>query len=528
MALARELGAPVTFLGHLARPALREEFGAYAGVVVPSTWPENCPLMVLEAMAAGRPLVASRVGGLPDSRETVRRACSSRRATSKSFAPRCWLWQGTRPGPLSSGAPAGLGLSRSSRQTPTSPAYWTCIVAWERDPGGGSGVRIAMIGQKTSVADVGGVEGHVAHLAAGLAERGHEVTVFTRSRYGAPPPGDVDIRQRWCLPLKHFEAISHSAVCSFEALASGFDIVHYHGVGPALIVPVSALRPRTTVCVTVHNRTTTSASGRPSLASGCGPEKTACARADQVIVVARYLERHMLAAHDRESRYIPNGHEPVARLPATNVLAAHRLEPRRYLLFLARLVPEKGADVLIEAVRRATASPYRVAIVGGDSHSTTYAASLHHLAAGDSRFVFLGHQSGDALAEIRANAGHYVMPSFQEGLPLSLLEALSAGLSVIASDIPAVSEINGTVSPERITLVPPGDAVALAEAIDNLPYPAEPPSDEGMAWPSWDEVAEEVERVYMGGRRAGVTQTDSQGKDAAAEDPAPSPATPAA
>lgn len=385
-----------------------------------------------------------------------------------------------------------------------------------------------MIGQKTSVADVGGVEGHVAHLAAGLAERGHEVTVFTRSRYGAPPPGDVDIRQRWCLPLKHFEAIRHSAVCSFEALASGFDVVHYHGVGPALIVPVSALRPRTTVCVTVHdqdyNKRKWSPFARFWLRAG---EKTACARADQVIVVARYLERHMLAAHDRESRYIPNGHEPVARLPATNVLAAHGLEPRRYLLFLARLVPEKGADVLIEAVRQ-TDTPYRVAIVGGDSHSTTYAASLHHLAAGDSRFVFLGHQSGDALAEIRANAGHYVMPSFQEGLPLSLLEALSAGLSVIASDIPAVSEINGTVSPERITLVPPGDAVALGEAIDNLPYPAEPPSDEGIAWPSWDEVAEEVERVYLGNRRAGVTQTRAPGKGASAEEPAPSPATPAA
>jgi glycosyltransferase involved in cell wall biosynthesis len=66
MALARELGAPVTFLGHLARPALQEELARALAVVVPSTWPENCPLIVLEAMAAGRPLVASRVGGLPE------------------------------------------------------------------------------------------------------------------------------------------------------------------------------------------------------------------------------------------------------------------------------------------------------------------------------------------------------------------------------------------------------------------------------------------------------------------------------
>ena len=371
-----------------------------------------------------------------------------------------------------------------------------------------------MIGQKTSVADVGGVEGHVAHLAAGLAERGHEVTVFTRSRYGAPPPGDVDIRQRWCLPLKHFEGMSHSAVCSFEALASGFDIVHYHGsrsradragVGPAPTHdrlrdgPRSGLQQAQVVAV------------RSLLAAGRREDRLRASRPGDR---GRSLSRSdRCSPHTTASRATSQtGTSRSRACLERSVLAAHGLEPRRYLLFLARLVPEKGADVLIEAVRRGTDTPYRVAIVGGDSHSTTYAASLHHLAAGNSRFVFLGHQSGDALAEIRANACHYVMPSFQEGLPLSLLEALSAGLSVIASDIPAVSEINGTVSPERITLVPPGDAVALAEAIDNLPYPAEPPSDEGIAWPSWDEVAEEVERVYLGGRARGSRRRAVRGR----------------
>jgi glycosyltransferase involved in cell wall biosynthesis len=362
-------------------------------------------------------------------------------------------------------------------------------------------MRIAMIGQKTSVANVGGVEGHVAHLAAGLVERGHEVTVFTRGRYGAPAPSNVEIRERWCIPLKHFEAISHSTLCSLESVVSGFDIVHYHGVGPALTVPLAGLRRRTSVCVTVHdqdyNKHKWSGFARYWLRAG---ERTACKHADNVIVVARYLERHMLAAHERATHYIPNGYVPEPRLPPGDVLVSHGLEPQRYLLFLARLVPEKGCDVLIEAIRR-TDSPYRVAIVGGLSHSTAYGASLRELAAGDPRFTFLGHQSGDALAEIRANAAYYVMPSFQEGLPLSLLEALSAGLPVIASDIPAVHEVDGTVSPDRITLVPPGDATALAGVVEQLPFPGNQPLEHGISWPSWREVAAEVEGVYLGAPR---------------------------
>ena len=66
------------------------------------------------------------------------------------------------------------------------------------------------------------------------------------------------------------------------------------------------------------------------------------------------------------------------------------------------------------------------------------------------------------------------MPSRQEGLPLSLLEMLWYGMPVIASDIPAVHEVDGAVAEDRLTLVPPGDVVALRGAIDRLPWPGSP------------------------------------------------------
>ena len=64
--LAARTGADVEFLGHLSRAGLRRELESALAVAVPSTWPENCPLIVLEAMAAGRAVVLSDVGGLPE------------------------------------------------------------------------------------------------------------------------------------------------------------------------------------------------------------------------------------------------------------------------------------------------------------------------------------------------------------------------------------------------------------------------------------------------------------------------------
>lgn len=363
-----------------------------------------------------------------------------------------------------------------------------------------------MIGQKTTVANVGGIEGHVANLSAGLIDLGHEVTVFTRSRYGAGDEVQARVLQRPCVPSKHLEAISHAALCSFEAAARRFDVVHYHGVGPALTLPVASLSRRTATCVTVHdqdyNKLKWSRFARYWLRAG---ERTACRHADEVIVVARYLQRHLLEEYRRSAHYVPNGHDAIPLLPPGDTIAEHGLEPRKYLLFLARLVPEKGCDVLINALRQSS-SPYRLAIVGGSSHSNRYADSLRELAAGDDRCVFLGHRTGNQLAEIRSNSACYVMPSYQEGLPLTLLEALWAGMPIIATDIPAVHEVDGTASYDTITVVPPGDVDALSAAIEALPYPGEPHQPGRMQWPSWRDIAEQVEHIYLGSRQPGAAR----------------------
>jgi glycosyltransferase involved in cell wall biosynthesis len=359
-------------------------------------------------------------------------------------------------------------------------------------------MRIAMVGQKTNVTRFGGIERHVGLLADRLAGRGHEVTVFTRSRYGDPvvSAAGVSLVSRPCVRGKHLEAITHSTLCSLESGLRGYDVVHFHGVGPSLAIPFAKLTRHAAVVSTVHdqdyNKDKWSPFARRVLRAG---EASACRHSHQVITVARYIRQHLQLAYGRTAEYIPNGNDPLTVRPPGPALAEHDLEAGKYLLFLARLVPEKGCDVLIRAVR-GSSTPYRVAIVGGASYSDEHAAELKRLAAHDPRISFLGFQAGNALDELRTNAGAFVMPSRQEGLPIALLEMLWYGMPVIASDIPAAHEIDGAVPEGRVTRVPVGDVAALSGAIERLPWPGAEAVPGQLDWPTWEEVASQVERVY--------------------------------
>jgi glycosyltransferase involved in cell wall biosynthesis len=357
-----------------------------------------------------------------------------------------------------------------------------------------------MVGQKTNVTRFGGIERHVGLLADRLAERGHEVTVYTRGRYGAPVAAadGVSLVHRPSVSTKNLEAITHASLCSLESGLRGYDVVHVHGVGPSLSIPFAKIGRRSAVCATVHdqdyNKEKWSPFAQRMLRAG---ERTACRHADAVIAVARYIQRHLRESYGCEAAYIPNGNDPLPVAQPGPFLDEVGLRPGGYLMFLARLVPEKGCDVLIEAVRGSD-TPYHLAIVGGASYSDEHAAALQRLAGDDPRIHFLGFRAGSELDELRTNAGAYVMPSRQEGLPLSLLEMLWYGMPVIASDIPASAEVDGSVPPDRVRLVPPGDVAALRRAIEALPSPGSVGTPDELNWPTWADVAEQVEEVYEG------------------------------
>lgn len=303
-------------------------------------------------------------------------------------------------------------------------------------------MKIALIGQKGIPATHGGVERHVEELGARLAGQGHDVIVFTRSRYAGRRLREHRGMRLVRLPTihsKHLEAMVHSILASFVICAGGYDVVHYHAIGPCLASPIARLRGRRIVA-TIHGQDWRRAKwGRAASAVLRLGEWMALRVPDATISVSESLAKDYRAQTGIGVRYIPNG---VAIDPGDDiaVLEEFGLADRAYILFAGRLVAEKGAHYLLEAHRRACAE-LPLVIAGDSSHSDEYAAALRSTAG--EQVVFTGFQYGARLAALIRHAGLFVLPSDVEGLPIALLEALAYGAPVLASDIPPNVEVLG-------------------------------------------------------------------------------------
>jgi glycosyltransferase involved in cell wall biosynthesis len=160
------------------------------------------------------------------------------------------------------------------------------------------------------------------------------------------------------------------------------------------------------------------------------------------MVVSRTLQQHYREAHHRETIYIPNG---AAAIPRPNPLQLRKwgLTPDCYILFLGRFSPEKNCHLLIDAFENLEANgdfpELKLVLAGGSSHSDSYANSLRRHEGDHIRF--LPWVSGGDLEELLSNATLFVLPSEIEGLSLALLDAMSAGVCVLTSDIPENREV---------------------------------------------------------------------------------------
>jgi glycosyltransferase involved in cell wall biosynthesis len=325
-----------------------------------------------------------------------------------------------------------------------------------------------MIGQRGLPATYGGIEHHVDEIGRRLVERGHDVTVYCRTNYverATPEYHGIKLRHLPTVGTKHLDAVMHSAVSTLAAVPAGYDIVHYHALGPGVMAPLPRYLTRAKVVLTVH--------GLDHQRAKWGSGSKAALRAaawlsghvpDATIVVARFLTDYYRQTYRRETVYIPNGVAEPTRRPARQIVEQYGLEAGSYMLFLGRLVPEKAPDVLIRAFRRLPGDQ-RLVIAGGSSFTTGYVDELHELAKADPRVLFTGYVYGDLLDELYSNAAGFVLPSLLEGLPLTLLEAASYGTPVIASTIPPHLEVLAAEAPGR-RLCPPGDEDALLAALE--------------------------------------------------------------
>ena len=169
-------------------------------------------------------------------------------------------------------------------------------------------------------------------------------------------------------------------------------------------------------------------------------EKQAVKKADEIIVLSRGVQEYFQKTYDRKTVFIPNGVSRPTLAPADEIKKQWGLEKDSYILFLGRIVPEKGLRYLVEAYH-SLHTEKKLVIAGGSSDTQAFMDELKSMSDGDDQIVFTGFQQGRVLEELYSNAYIYCLPSDLEGMPLSLLEAMSYGNCCVVSDIPECAEV---------------------------------------------------------------------------------------
>ena len=185
--------------------------------------------------------------------------------------------------------------------------------------------------------------------------------------------------------------------------------------------------------------------------------------ADEIIVLSENVQNYFRDTYGRETVFIPNGVSSPEKVPAQQITETFGLKKDEYILFLGRLVPEKGVHYLIEAFMQ-TDTDKKLVIAGGSSDTDDYVENLKQKAATDSRILFTGFVQGRILEELYSNAYVYVLPSDLEGMPLSLLEAMSYGNCCVVSDIPECAD----VVEDRAVTFPKGNVETLRACLQEL------------------------------------------------------------
>jgi glycosyltransferase involved in cell wall biosynthesis len=345
----------------------------------------------------------------------------------------------------------------------------------------------------------GGVETHAEHLYKRMVSLGCSVEVLVRTPYVPREQrtfGRIRLRRIWAPRQVGFEALVHSVLCVLYAGLARPDILHIHAVGPAIVTPIARLMGLRVV-VTHHgpdyDRDKWGGFARWVLRTG---ERVGMRYSHARIAISKVIAELIRSNYGRDASLIPNGVIVADRQIDSEHVRRYGMEPGRYFLQVGRVVPEKRQLDLIRAYASAPSRGWKLALVGG-LDSGPYSAQVE-AAARSAGVVLTGFLKGVALEQLYSHAGAFVLPSSHEGLPIVLLEALSYGLPVLASDIPAHLEIGLDES----SYFPVGDVASLTTALTML---TQIPQDEAkrsarIKWVAstydWDRIAAQTLAVY--------------------------------
>lgn len=369
-------------------------------------------------------------------------------------------------------------------------------------------LKIAMFGHKRWSRE-GGVEIVVKELCTRMAQQGCEVTCYNRSGHhvSGAEYDDVDktdykgIIQKYVptIEKKGLAAVSSSFFAALYSAFGKYDVVHIHAEGPAFFSWLPKMLGKRVV-VTIHGIDWQ----REKWQSGFGSkfirqgEKNAVKYADEIIVLSKGVQDYFKDIYGRKTHFISNGVNRPKIREAELITEKYGLTKNSYILFLGRLVPEKGIRYLVEAFKSVKIDK-KLVIAGGSSDTDSFMKELKELAKDDGRIIFTGFVQGQMLDELYSNAYIYTLPSDLEGMPLSLLEAMSYGNCCLVSNILECTE----VVEDKALIFKKSDVSDLRERLqDACDHPEKVMQMKKQAADficekyNWDEVVKETMKLY--------------------------------
>lgn len=312
-------------------------------------------------------------------------------------------------------------------------------------------LNIAMLGHKRIPSREGGVEIVVEELSTRMVEKGNNVTCYNRSGKHALDKNQkieevndykgVKIVKTLTIDKKGLAAMTSSFFATIKILFSKADVVHYHAEGPCAWMWIIKLLSKKRIIATIHGldwqRAKWGGFATKYIKYG---EKVAVKNADEIIVLSKNVQDYFKTEYGRKTVFIPNGVSKPLIVEAEIIKEKFNLEKDSYILFLGRMVPEKGIHYLINAFKNIETDK-KLVIAGGASDTDSYYTELKELAKSDDRIIFTGFVQGKELDELYSNAYIYCLPSDLEGMPLSLLEAMSYGNCCLTSDIDECTQV---------------------------------------------------------------------------------------
>jgi glycosyltransferase involved in cell wall biosynthesis len=294
-------------------------------------------------------------------------------------------------------------------------------------------VKIAIVGIRGIPASYAGFETAAEEISTRLAARGHEVTVYNRSqdiKYRAPTYRGVRLVRLPTWHSKHLATMAHTLLGTLHALTKKPDVIHYFGGPPGALSFIPRLFGKKTVCSVDGLDWSRDKWGKAARAYLRVSETVVIRAANAIVTDSPVGEQYYREKYGLETSMIAYGAN-TERLDSPEWLERYGLEPRKYVLCVGRLVPDKNVHVLISAFEQIE-TDMKLVIVGDDLWSKDYIDSLKRMAG--PRVVFTGYLYGEGCAALQSNAYLFALPQMVGGTPPVLLEAMGYGNCVLVSD----------------------------------------------------------------------------------------------